>query len=87
MLSSLPTTSLSSYLIKKIIMSFLRHTYMHAHTHTHTHMHTHTYTSDFDLFAWQLDLDEGSLSLTAAGIASTDHSQLDCTRFTLVSDR
>ena len=36
---------------------------------------------------WLLDLNEGSLTLSASGVPGTDHSTLDCTKFTLVSQR
>ncbi len=39
-----------------------------------------------DLFEWELNLDEGSLVLVASGVAATDHSNLDCTKFAIVSE-
>ncbi len=39
------------------------------------------------LSRFELDLDEGSLVLSAAGVGATDPTGLDCTRFTIVSER
>ena len=52
-------------------------------THTHTHTHTHTALT---LSNWLLDLDEGSLTLSASGVPGTDHSGLNCRAFTLVNE-
>ena len=53
-------------------------------TPSHSHMHTLT---ALVLSSWLLDLDEGSLTLSASGVSGSDHSALDCTKFTLVSQR
>jgi len=59
--------------------------YTYAHTHTqHTNTHTHTALT---LHTWLLDLNEGSITLSVAGVSATDHSSLNCNAFTLVSDR
>ena len=47
--------------------------------------HTHTHTA-LTLSNWLLDLDEGSLTLSASGVPGTDHSGLNCRAFTLVNE-
>ena len=52
------------------------------------HNYTLYYTSGFPLQDWELDLDSGRVVLVALGVPGVDSTSiLDCTKFTIISNR
>ena len=41
----------------------------------------------FVLDEWQLDMDAGTVVLVAAGVPGVDFDDLDCSKFTIISNR